>query len=117
MAKYFQIFMIVALSFFGTQAFAGKVIKLSPNESKQLSNNSLWTMNATCNIQSGSTAKNKIRVSILKNKGSVNGRSLSTGQGTSVSVKAHDNISVSAEPGTKVNIINLGNESVQAVCA
>ncbi|KTC65795.1 Uncharacterised protein (plasmid) [Legionella adelaidensis] len=117
MVKFFQILIITSFGFFATQAFAGKVIKLSPKESKQLTNNYLWTLNATCSIQTKNDNKNKIRVSILKNKGSVNGKNLTTGQGTSVTVKANDSISVSAEPGTKVNLINLGDEPVQAICA
>jgi len=108
--------MLVIIGFFSSQLYAAKVIKLNPNESKQLTNNYLWTLNATCNIQGSGQSKNRIRVSILKNKGTVNGRNLSTGQGTSVTVRNNQSISVSAEPGTKVNLINIGTDSVQAVC-
>jgi hypothetical protein len=97
-------------------AFAQKVIKLSPKESKSLTNNYLWTINATCNIQ-GSQISSKILVSVEENKGQVNGKNLSKGQATSVSVKNNDHISVSAEPGAIVTLINLGDDSVQAVCS
>lgn len=96
--------------------FAGKIIKLSPNETKSLTNTYLWTINATCNIHGGQS-KSKILVSIVESKGQVNGKHLSKGQATSVNVKNNDNISVSAEPGATVTLINLGENSVQAVCS
>lgn len=98
-----------------SEVYAQKTITLSPNESKQLTNSALWTLNATCSIQ-GSASGSRIRVSVLANKGSVNGRQLAKGQATSVNVKNHANISVSAEPGTTVNLVNLSGSSVQAVC-
>lgn len=98
-----------------SQVIAQQTIKLNPKESKQLTNHLLWTLNATCNIQGG-PASNTIRVSVTENKGSVNGKNLSKGQATSVTVKSHDSIAVSAEPGTTVNLRNLGTGTVEAVC-
>ena len=106
---------VFALIIMNSPAYAQKVIKLSPKESKSLTNNYLWTINATCNIQ-GSKISSKILVSVEENKGQVNGKNLSKGQATSVNVKTNDHISVSAEPGAVVTLINLGEESVQAVC-
>ena len=110
---------IVALStliLMSAPVYAGKVISLSPKESKSLTNHYLWRLNATCNIQ-GSKTNSKILVGVDENKGQVNGKNLSKGQSTSVNVKNNDNISVSAEPGAIVHIINLGDGSVQAVCS
>ena len=107
---------IFAFVLMSSQAFAGKVIKLNSQESKSLTNHSLWTLNATCNIQ-GKNLKSKIRVHVLENNCKVNGKMLSKGQATSVTVKNNESIHVSAEPGTTVNLINLSNESVEAVCA
>lgn len=97
------------------QAFAQQTIKLNPKESKQLTNSLLWTLNATCKIQS-EQGTNVIRVSVTENKGTVNGRNLTKGQATSLRVKGHESISVSAEPGTTVNLVNLGSKAVEAVC-
>ena len=97
-----------------SQAFA-HVIKLSPNESKSLTNHYSWTLNATCNIQ-GDVKKGKILVSVLENKGKINGVNLSKGHGTSIRLKNNASISVSAEPGTTVNLVNLSNDPVQADC-
>ena len=106
---------IFALTLMNSPVYAEKVIKLSPKESKSLTNHYLWTLNATCNIQSGHT-QSKILVSVEENKGQVNGKKLSKGQATSVNVSNNDSISVSAEPGAIVTIINMGDDSVQAVC-
>ena len=106
---------IVIFSTIASSAFADKSIKLSPNESKSITNSTLWTVKATCNVQS-KKANSKIRVSVLENKGEVNGKHLAIGQATSVTLKPQDQISVSAEPGTIVTIVNTGNDSVEAVC-
>lgn len=106
---------IFTFAFISSPAFAQKTIKLSPKESKSLTNSAMWTLNATCNIQ-GVKTKGKILVSVVENKGKVNGKNLSKGQATSLRVKSNDNIAVSAEPGTTVNLVNLGADTVEAVC-
>lgn len=105
----------LALVLMSSQAYA-HTIKLSPQESKSLTNHGLWTLNATCNIH-GSQTSNKILVSVVENKCKVNGRNLSKGQTTSITIKNNQNISVSAEPGTTVNLVNASGDSVQAVCS
>jgi hypothetical protein len=100
---------------FNSSAFAQKVFTLSPHETKSLTNYALWTLNSKCTIK-GTKASNKILVSVLENNCRVNGRSLSKGQATSVTIKNHENISVSAEAGASVNLVNLGSDSVEAVC-
>ena len=90
-------------------------LELSPNASKVITNHYGWTLSATCTIQT--TTKNTIRVSILDNKGTVNGRNLNVGQVMSLVVNNHDSLSVSAEPGTKVTLQNLSHESIQATCS
>nr|WP_255666699.1 MULTISPECIES: hypothetical protein [unclassified Legionella] len=94
-----------------------KTIKLSPNESKMLANNTMWTLNATCVVQSTHPTKSKIKINVVKNSGTVNGKKLSTGQGTLIKVKNNSSLSVSAESGTQINLINLGSDELQAVCS
>ncbi len=107
---------VLALVAMSSQVYASNVIKLSPNETKSMTNNYLWTLNATCSIKIKQT-KSVILVSVLEHKGKVNGKNLAKGQATSVTVKNNESISVSAEPGTTVNIVNAGTDSVQAVCS
>lgn len=106
---------VLGLTLLSSQVFS-HTIKLSPKESKSLTNHTLWTLNATCNIQVNQP-KSKILVSVTENKGQVNGKSLTKGQKTSLNVKNNSSISVSAEPGTTVNLVNLSNDPVQAVCS
>ena len=108
--------LFISLSFvlMVSQAFA-HVIKLSPQESKSLTNHYAWTLNATCNIQ-GTVKKGKILVSVVENKGTINGKDLSKGHATSIQLKTHSSISVSAEPGTTVNLVNQSNDPVEADC-
>ena len=107
---------LFAFVLMSSQVYAQKVMTLSPHESKSLTNSYLWTLNATCNIQ-GHQTNSKILVSVIENKCRVNGKTLSKGQATAVTVKNNQSISVSADPGTTVNLVNMGTDSVQAVCS
>ena len=102
----------LAFVIMSSPAYAGNVIKLNPNESKSLTNHAMWTLNATCNIQ----GKSKILVSVVENTCKVNGKHLTKGQAMAVNVKNHESITVSAEPGTTVSLVNMGAASVEAVC-
>lgn len=115
MTKIFNLSTLILLAFFSSQIHA-KTIALKSNESKLLTNSSLWTLNATCTIQGNNQTHSKIKIGVLKNSGSINGKNLSTGQSTFVTVKNKSTISVSAEAGTQINLTNLGNEELQAVC-
>ncbi|WP_298627062.1 hypothetical protein [uncultured Legionella sp.] len=116
MSKIINFTIIIIIGFFCSPGYSQKVINLSPNESKMMKNGTLWTINATCTIQGTVHNVNKIKISVLKNNGTVNGKALSTGQTTFVTVKNNSSITVSAESGTQINLINLGSEQVQAVC-
>ncbi|WP_133127862.1 hypothetical protein [Legionella nagasakiensis] len=116
MSSCFRSAVFVLVCLFTIHAYAQKMIKLAPKESKSLTNHYAWTLNATCNVQNDNT-KSKIRVSILNNKGKVNGRNLSQGQATFLMLKNNDQISVSAEPGTRVYLVNVGASPVQATCS
>lgn len=99
-----------------TSAYAQQMnLALAPNASKVITNHYGWTLNANCIIKN--KEQNKIRVSILDHKGAVNGRNLDVGQTMSVVVHNHDNIAVSAEPGTKITLENLSADMVQATCS
>lgn len=116
MFKFLNLSVFIVIGFLSSQTYAQKTIKLAPNETKVLANNTLWTVNATCNIQ-GTNHNGKVRIIVLKHNGTVNGKNLSTGQATQVTVKDKSSISVSAESGTQINLINLGSEGLQAVCS
>lgn len=117
MSKFFTLLICISIGLLSFPTYAQKTIRLSPNETKTLKNSTLWTLNATCNVQSSTQVNGKIKIIVLKNNGKVNGKSLSTGQGTSITIKNNSSISVSAESGTQINLINLGNQELQAVCS
>lgn len=116
MSKIVNLTIIVLIGFFCSPGYSQKTISLSPNESKMLKNSGLWTINATCTVQGINQNTNKIKISVLKNNGTVNGKALSTGQITFVTVKNNSSISVSAESGTEINLVNLGEDHLQALC-
>ena len=117
MLKIIGLSLLTSIALVSQQVHAQSMdLKLAPHESKMISNNYMWTINATCTIQS-SDSKKKIIVNALKNNSTVNGRTLSSGQKTSVLVGNHDNIVVSAEPGAKVTILNGSVDAVEANCS
>lgn len=116
MFKLLSLTFFVMISILSNSAYAQKTITLNANEAKSLANPVPWTVKATCNIHGTVKTHSKIRIVVLKNQGVVNGKNLSTGQGTSVTVRNNSNISVSAEAGTEINLINLSSEGLQAVC-
>lgn len=91
-------------------------LQLAPHGSKLIENNYGFSLDATCTIQSGHE-KNTIKLLVLEKTGAVNGKHLSKGESTSVHVNNQDAIEVHAEPGSKVNVLNLSDRAVQATCS
>ena len=117
MAKTLNLFIILLIGFFSSPVHAQKTLKLSPNQGKVLSNSSLWTLNANCTVQVSNQSKSKIKINVIKNNCTVNGKKYTKGQTTSVTITNNSNFSVSADAGTEINLINLGTAELQAVCS
>ncbi len=116
MLKIFNRIFFVIITLVATQTYAHKVdLKLMPKTSKLITNHYASTLTANCIIQT-KESKNKILVSVVENKGRINGKRLSKGQATSITVHNNQSISVSADAGAQVNLLNLGVDSVNAIC-
>ncbi len=115
MYQIFTLSFLLVFGLFSTES-QSKTLNLSPNESKLMTNSSLWTLNATCTFQNINEHKGKVKITVMKNSGSINGKNLSAGQATSVTVKNNSSVSVSAESGTQINLMNLSSDPIQAVC-
>ena len=90
-------------------------LDLQPKQNKVLSNTTLWTIHATCQIDAGSSKKT-IKIKGNKDGGQVNGRELPVGQATSLTVYSVKTVEVTAEPGAQVTISNMSDEPIKAVC-
>lgn len=90
-------------------------LTLSSKESKTIANNYVWTISATCTIHSTEDDK-VILVSAISSDSEVNGKKLSEGNKTSITIKNNDNIKVSAKPGAKVIILNTSQGVIKASC-
>jgi hypothetical protein len=91
-------------------------LALKPKEDKVLSNSSLWTITATCQIKS-SANKKTIKIRGNKDGSRVNGKTLTAGQATSLTIYAEKTIEVTAEPGAEVTISNMSDEPFIATCS
>lgn len=116
MIKFFNGALLLLIICISNPLYA-KTITLEPNESKVLSNSAPWTLTATCNVQADEQIKSKVKVTVTKNKGIINGKNLSTGHGTLVHVKNNTHINVSADSGTEITLVNLGSKHLEAVCS
>ncbi len=108
--------LILAACFSQPASAATIDMKLEPHHSQGIENSYAFTINATCTITVKSN-HNKIRFNVTKNKGSINGKTLTNGQSTSITVENQDQIIVHAEPDTKVTVYNLGDSTVHANCS
>lgn len=103
--------------FYTAQTQAQNVnLDLKPKEDKVLSNSTLWTIHATCQIQAG-TSKKTIKIKGVKDGGQVNGKELGAGQATSLTFSTEKTIKVTAEPGAQVTIMNMSAEPFTATCS
>lgn len=91
-------------------------LALAPKGDKVLKNNTIMTIHATCQIHA-SSSKKIIKIHGLKNTSHVNGKALNEGQSTSMTVYSEKTVEVTAEPGAQVTIVNMSNESLEAVCS
>ena len=91
-------------------------LTLAPQASQLIENHYGFALNATCTIKANNK-KNKIKLRVLQNTGTINGRHLSQGQSTSVTLQSNDAVSVHAEPGSKVNVENLSDNIIEASCS
>lgn len=93
-----------------------KTVNLAAHETKVLTNYSLWNYHTTCDVKTDNK-KDKIQIKVLKNSGTVNGKTLTSGQSKIIALKNNSHIDVSAESGTEINLINLGDSELQASCS
>lgn len=113
MYKIINLSVFVVIALFSTKVPA-KSMSLNPKESKVLS--SPWDITATCTIQMPERKKSKVRLRVLKHHCNVNGKELTQGQTTAVTISNHSSITVSAEAGTEINLENLGSQEMLANC-
>ena len=116
MMKLINTLLLTTIMLFTSHQAQAMNLDLAPKGDKVLTNNTLWTIHATCHIHA-SSAKKTIKIHGVKNSSQVNGKSLLAGQTTSMIVYADKTVEVTAEPGAQVNIMNLSDESVEAVCS
>lgn len=112
----FSMLVSVALIPFRAEAQSMNV-DLAPKESKALSNPTPLTIHATCTIQTHQPSGEKIVVNVVKSESNINGQTMHCGQRKSIHVHNHDSITVSAEPGAEVMIVNQGSDRIQASCS
>lgn len=115
MRNYKSFCLIVSTFILGSPVAGALSLKLNPKGSQVFENTYHMTVNAVCTLQCRDV--NKIKVSIMNSRGRVNGKTLTSGQATSLSVHDHQSITVTAEPGAKVSLLNLGNFPIQASCS
>jgi len=106
---------LILVGFLSSQVHA-KSITLSPHETKPFANNTFFVINAQCTVRSAKQWLNKIKISVLKNKGVINGKNVSTGNVTTVSLMNDATMNVSADSGMEINLTNLSDVALEVIC-
>lgn len=112
----FMLLLITFLTIFNTNTQAMN-IQLAPQESKSLSNPTPITIHAHCAIKTNHTQDTHIMIHVMKHHSCINGIALRSGQKKSLRIHHDDHITVVAEPGSEVSIINQGRSNIQASCS
>ena len=98
------------------QLGSGYEFALPPNDPQIFKNPFLWDISAECVITSDIDAY-PLLVRVLRKKGTLNGKHLSTGDTVQLILHAKDKIRLTAVSGAEVELTNLSNEMVKADCA
>lgn len=89
---------------------------LPPNESQIFTNVFMWAISANCEIQCDKNETNTITFTVLKKTGSLNGLALKSGDSMSVDLHSKDEMLITANPGSKVELKNIGKTAIHAYC-
>ncbi len=88
---------------------------LQPNEPQEFVNVFMWAVKATCKMTSKSE-DTLMSIKVLRKSGSYNGMPLSNGDAIQVMVHNNEKIHLTAASGGKVELINLGDVTMNAEC-
>lgn len=89
---------------------------LEPNQRTEYSNLSFQQIHASCVINTAAKEGNDIFVEVLRKKGQVNGKNLSTGDHVMLHFYDNDLLDVVADAAGRVALTNNGPTTVKATC-
>lgn len=89
---------------------------LKPGESQTMTNFYPWTLNANCKMTCEEDEINTIEFKILKKTGALNGIPLNTGDSMSIDIHPKDELVITANTGSKVELKNIGKTTIRADC-
>ena len=126
MLRKFGVALLCVTGLFATSAFSttehlfqqGLTVdyELPPNNPQVFANIFFWEIRAACVVISEVT-DNTIRIKVLRKKGSVNGLELTENDEVTFSARPGDRLHITAASGAKVELTNLGSQSIKASCS
>ncbi len=90
---------------------------LTPNKREEFTNFAFQTVQANCAISTEDGIGNDIFVEVLRKKGKINDLPVSTGDNIVVRVRDKEVLRITAEPGGRVALTNIGQHAVKATCS
>lgn len=94
---------------------SGVHYKLLPNDPQIISNQYLWTVNATCIIKS-KTEDNFLSFKVTKKQGTLNDEVLVAGDSRVIRLKYNDEMKMTAKSGAEVELLNIGKDPIVTEC-
>lgn len=91
---------------------------LTPNDPQVFSNIFFWKIQAVCTIlgESDGAPGTHISARMLRKSGTINDTRLATGDSIGLVVQPGDKLFITADSGAKVEMVNLGEETIIASC-
>ncbi|KTC91106.1 hypothetical protein OQJ18_14370 [Fluoribacter dumoffii] len=109
------LFCMLALT--STLVFSAPIeIVLSPSKPVVLTNTNKKVLSLLCEIHAVVSANNFISIQFLAGKGTFNGTTLKQGDSLVSTLTNLQQIPISAAPGAKAQVTNMGTQSIKATC-
>ncbi|CAM2886960.1 Uncharacterised protein [Legionella steigerwaltii] len=117
MYRFIKKLLSCVLVLISTSVFSAPLeINLDPNKPVLLTNTNKQTLSLLCEVHAVASVKNYISIQVVSGKGMFNGTTLKQGDSLVSALTNLQQIPISADPGAKAHVTNLGTQPVKAIC-
>ena len=111
----FSILTLISTSVFSLELTPTE-ITLNPNKPIVLANTNPKKITLLCEVHVASSAKHHVSINVIAGKGIFNGTTFKQGDSLISAMNHMQQIPVSADPGTKAQVTNLGPNIMKIIC-
>jgi len=97
------------------ESTVSRTYEFEPNRPNAIDNPLFWQLDTQCLIVT-MEGENLLKGTMKRNNATINGRYLSEGESTTLTVRNKEFMHIVADRGARVEIINFGKKTVTATC-